>query len=525
MQVLDTITAKTPDESNRIVAIASTPIFGIDGCPSYSTDREAPARVVKVAFVQEEMRERFGFMTLSAVLKLAGHTCDIFIDEAPGDVFSDVLAYEPDIIAFSTMTPGIGFALNYASRFKAAAPHIPVIMGGPHPTYYQEVIEEDCLDAICVGEGEDAMLEIADRLAEGKSFADIANCHVKENGEIFRNEMRRLKDPDLVPYPDRDLFFDKFKELREEKTRRIYLIRGCPFECTYCFNHALKKMTRGKGKFLRQGSVERAIDEIKWLRDTYGMTWLQISSDTLNVERKWFMKFLDLYEKEVKIPFLAAIRVDFIDEEMVAKMKSAGCDRVDYAIEHGNEEMRSKMLKRPMSNETVINSGNLFNKYKIRVHTANLFGVPHETVDTVLETVHINQAVRPERAHVSILNPFERTEIRDYTIEQGFLDKDADTREANFGYRVVESKHELAMVLDLENPKRLLNLFYFFSLMVSFPILEKPLLMLSHLPTNRLFLFIYAVSLSWVDIKYASTFSLKMVYVKRLLMVLVRGHL
>jgi hypothetical protein len=61
--------------------------------------------------------------------------------------------------------------------------------------------------------------------------------------------------------------------------------------------------------------------------------------------------------------------------------------------------------------------------------------------------------------------------------------------------------------------------------MVSFPILEKPLLLLSHLPSNRLFLFIYAVSLSWVDIKYASTFSLKMVYVKRLLTVLVRGRL
>jgi anaerobic magnesium-protoporphyrin IX monomethyl ester cyclase len=480
--------------------------------------------MAKFVFVQEEFRDRFGFMYLSAALKKAGHTCEVIINDATGDLIGEVQAAKADMIGLSTMTAGIAFATETGRRLKEAT-DTPILMGGAHPTFYPEVLSEDFVDAICVGEGESPVVEVADHLDAGADLSGILNIHAKVNGDIVRGEMRTLVDPDEVPFPDWDLYFSKYPVLREEPTKRIYVVRGCPYDCSYCFNHTFKALSRGKGKYVRTGSVERVIQEMKFIKENNGehMRWLQIISDTLNVNRNWFMELMTRYRDEIAVPFLCTMRIDRLDEEMVALLKEAGCDRVDYAIETGNEEIRRNVLNRTMTNETITTAGRLFNKYDIRVQTANMIGIPHETPETILQTVRVNQSVRPEVAKVALFQPFDKTELRNYAMEHGFIEDESEQGTHNFEYRVLMDKNPLKVVLKLKDKHRILNMFYFFDWMVQHPRLEKLFVMLSHLPTNRFFKFLHAWRLVRLDLRYAGRFSTRALYLSRLMKILVTG--
>jgi radical SAM superfamily enzyme YgiQ (UPF0313 family) len=421
------------------------------------------------------------------------------------------------------MTPGATFAIETARKFKEAAPAIPIAMGGPHPTFYPEVLEEACIDITCQGEGETAIVELANRLAKGAPINDIPNISVKIDGQITRNSMGQLPDVDALPLPDRSIYYDKYEELRNSPTKKVFLIRGCPYQCTYCFNHALLKMSKGLGKYLRAGSIDRAIAEFKYVRDTYNVTWFQMISDTLNVDRDWFMEFMRRYRDEIGLPFLANVRIDKVDEEMVALMKEAKCDRVNYGIEHGDENLRMVLLKRPMKDEPLIAAGQLFNKYKIRAFTANIIGIPHETIETVLKTIRLNREVKPEIANISLLQPYEHTEIRKYAIDHGFLDPEWSAEKSNTGYQIYQDEYDFAIPLKLENKKQLVNLFHFFDAMVQYPRLEGFFLWLSKFPINRFFKFIYIYPLVALDIKYAGNWKLRLESLGRLFKVLVKG--
>ena len=482
-----------------------------------------PKRSLKFVFLHEEIRDRAGIMSLSAVLKQAGHRVDVFIEELSENLIADVLGSEPDIVCLSTMTPGIEFGLNAARAIKKER-NVPIMMGSPHPTFYPQVLEEDCIDIICLGEGEDAIVEFANRYANDLDYRQIDSLHVKINGEIFKNAPGKFKDPDSMPLPDRTLYYDKFPGLRDAATKKFFLVRGCPYECTYCFNHKQKQMTKGMGKYVRYGSIERAVEEIRQVKDAYGAKWIQINSDTLNVDRNWFLAFLDLYKKEIGLPFLCNVVIHRVDEEMVAKMKEAGCDRVDYGIEHGDEHLRRTVLKRYMSDEQIITGGQLFNKYGIRTQTANLIGIPHETVETVMKTVRLNQKVRPEVARIFPLLPFEGTEIRAYAEEHGFFEADWQKARGE-GYKIVADKtaYGLDFPLKVADRPRMTNLVFFFTWMVRYPALEWIFLQLSKLPPNRFFKFLYVLPISMIEIRFASNNKARMKFIGQLLGTLFRG--
>jgi len=478
--------------------------------------------MAKIAFIQEEIRERFGVMILSAVLKNGGHKCEVFIEKNNKNFIEEVKNYQPDIIAFSTMTPGIKIALDFASRLRKVSDGY-IIMGGPHPTFYPEVINEDCLDIICRGEGEYALLELADRLDGKREFTDIKNLWVKKDGNIYKNELRELADVEQLPRYDWSLYYEKYPELKAALTKKIFIVRGCPFNCTYCFNQAMQKMSEGKGKYVRFMSVDKAISEIKYLKDQYGMKWLQINGDTINVYRDWFMEFLDRYKKEINVPFLCNVRIDLVDEEMVKKMKWAGCDRADYGIEHGDEEIRRKVLNRFMTDEQIINGGRLFNKYKIRVHTANIIGLPHETISTAWKTIEINRKVKPERAMCFILQPYPGTEINRYSIEAGFLDRNYGFSNSGTGFQIDFDGSKEAMPLKLKDEKKLINIFYFFDLLVQIPWLEKLVKLLINLPPNRFFKAVYVFPVIRQDIKYSNSLRKKIESLLKLVKIIFFG--
>jgi anaerobic magnesium-protoporphyrin IX monomethyl ester cyclase len=478
--------------------------------------------MARIAFIQEEQRTRFGIMILSAVLKSAGHQCEVFIDEKSEDLAGDVIQYRPDLISLSTMTPGITFALDMAKKLREKSDAL-IIMGGPHPTFYPEVIEEDCLDIICIGEGEGALRELADAIDAKSDFTGIQNLWVKKDGTIHKNELRDLVDVESLPPYDRELYYTKFQELRDAPTKQVFITRGCPFSCTYCFNHSLKKMYRDKGSFVRYQSVGKAIAEIKDLNDRYGMKWLQIIGDTINTDKKWFTEFLTEYKKTFNMPFLLNVRVDLVDEDMVRLMKEAGCERVDYAIENGDEWIRRNILKRMMSNETIVTNGKLFNKYHIRVQTSNIIGVPHETIETVFRTIEVNRQVQPESAHCFILQPYPKTEINEYALKNGFLDEHYDYSKSTMGFQIDFGGSPDFIPLKMEHQREMVNLLHFFNCLIHHPWTEPVVRQLIKLPPNRFFKAIYIYPTIRQDIRFTNSWGRKCKSAGRFFRILIIG--
>ncbi len=162
---------------------------------------------MRVLFIQNNgIQESIGIANLSATLKAGGHETDLLLVSHTPDLIEAITRYDPGLIAFSALT-GVHHSLQRLAFFIKAHLNIPIIVGGPHPTYSPDMIDTPGVDIICRGEGELAMLELADTMERGGDVTSIRNLHVKtRNGTIHRNDLRPPVPLDELPMPDRELY-------------------------------------------------------------------------------------------------------------------------------------------------------------------------------------------------------------------------------------------------------------------------------------------------------------------------------
>ena len=305
--------------------------------------------MARVVFLQPIWYETVGPMYLSASLKARGHECEMFIGRAK-KILIEALAHKPDIVCFSVMTAQFPWALQLARHIKMTNPSIITAFGGAHPTFSPEIIEEDAIDIVCVGEGELALAELADKIDAREDTTNIANLHLKHGGAIHRNDVRELvRDLDSLPQPDRSLYY-KYKFLADSPEKAFLSGRGCPYDCTFCFNHAYMQRYKGKGPFLRQRKIDNVINEIKEIKLRYPLELVFFQDDTWVLNKKWLYEFLPRYRNEIGIPFVAYVRADIVDEKLISQLKDSGCSIVDMGVETGNENRRNMLLKKNITN-------------------------------------------------------------------------------------------------------------------------------------------------------------------------------
>ncbi|MDP2709084.1 MAG: radical SAM protein [bacterium] len=479
---------------------------------------------MKIAFLQYEQRDRVGVMVLSAMLKKHGHLTDVFtvLDE---DAVNDILKFKPDILGLSASTTEHNFLYDIAEKVKKINKKIFVVLGGPHATFFpEEIHSRDMLDAVCQGEGDLAMVELANRLERGQDIGNISNLWIKQNGKIIKNEIGRLiENLDELPFPDRDIYYNKYPILKENPTKTFILGRGCPFNCSYCFNHQMRELFKGKGRYVRLPSVEYAIRQIKEVQDKYGFKWVQLNDDTINFDKRWLLEFFDAFKKEIGVKYICNIRVDMMDEEMALKMIETGIDRANFAVEHGNEEFRRKVLNRPVSNEKILAIASIFRKHNIRMTTSSIVGFPGETLDLAFETVELNRKIQPEFAICFILVPYLKTDIYNYCFNNNLLKEKItiDNLPAPTSY-YWNAEKKASTVVKLDNEKELVNLHKLFGLLVNYRKLEPILRIFMKLPPNRFYDFISQVPVIKRKIKYAGNLREKISHIKGLFSILIK---
>ena len=370
-----------------------------------------------------------GIGYISAVLKKHGHETNlIHITEIPKkeNITKKIKDFNPAIIGFTSTTNQFQFVDQVAEWVKQDF-NIPIICGGIHTTMDPDsVISNKNIDMICIGEGEYAMLELMNAIEENKSYDKIQNLWIKQGSKIKKNTIRPLiKNLESLPHADRDVF--NFSSLLEESKRADVIIgRGCPFACSYCLNHKIKEIYKGKGEFVRIRPVNDIISEIRDLVKKYEIDIINFVDDTCTLDSGWVKQFCEKYSKEFSIPFEMNMRVETVNKEMLQLLKNAGCREARFGIESGSEWLRKNILKRYMSNEKIIQAFQDARDAGMKTYSYNMVGMPFETPEMCQETVEINRKIKPDYIQVSVFYPYPGTELYNICRENNFLTKEND---------------------------------------------------------------------------------------------------
>lgn len=419
----------------------------------------------------------FGPMWLSAILKKEGHQCDITrVSYRAAE--KTLKNFKPDIVSYTAFSGGHIPMVELNRKLKKKF-NFYSMFGGPHPTFSPEMIEEDdSIDAVCIGEGFEAMPDFINKLEKREDITKVPNWWIRVDNKIYKNPLRPLlKNLDTLPFPDRSLY-DKYKDYRLTRTATVMTSQGCPFNCTYCFNHQLHRMSQQGDPTFRQRSVDNVIAEIKQLRKNYPkIEYLVFRDEIFTINKSWVKEFSEKYSKEVGLPFYCLMRPELITEELIDDLKKAGLYYIGIGIEAGNDFIRNEVLNRNMSREQIINGLKILHDTKVKFSTYNIIGSPGETLDTAMETWELNVKCHPTFADSFTLTPYPKTAIYKYAVENGYLDPNT---------KIPATYHERIM-LNLRDKKRLENFHHLLGITVEFPFLMPIIKLLINLPLRPLY--------------------------------------
>jgi len=397
-------------------------------------------------------------------------------------------AFKPDIVGFECST-GMQWWVKDIAAFikKEINKDILVIVGGPHPTFFPEVIEEKEIDIICQGEGEYATLDLANRLDAGEDITTIKNLLVKIDGKISKNPMRLLiQELDRLPTPDRELYED-YKYVFKSPYHHFIASRGCPYDCTFCYNHAFRKMQERGLKYVRRRSVNDVIEELMDCKKKHRMNSVVFLDDTFaSIDRNWMFSFMDTYKEKVKIPFFCLLRANQVDEELVKGLKDSGCYWVTIGVETGDESYRSKILRKNLKDSDIINAARLFHKHKLKFNTANMLGLPNETLEGAIQTLTFNSKIKPAVAWCCLFQPYPKTPLGEYCLENRLIDKlDGSS---------IDVHSHTSSPLKQKDIREVENLHKFAHIAVKLPFLMPVIRKLIKLPMNVIFVCLYRIT-------------------------------
>lgn len=369
-----------------------------------------------------------GVASLSAALKQRGHNVSLLvvnrIPDDPSELASSVKDAKPDMIGYSSISSQAPYVRKIAGILKPLG--IFSVWGGVHPTLDPEgSLLTDGIDAVCLGEGDLALPNFVDTYARGGSVDQVESFYVKLKGNVIvRNRIAPVpEDLDALPFPDYDLWpYEKTDDYLYTKALFVQTSRGCPFNCSYCGNNALRRIYPNAREYMRFRSVESVMRELEYLKKKYpDAREVRFIDDTLSSSTKWFREFCTQYKQRIGLPWSTNDRAEYITEEKADMYRDAGCLTVDMGIESGNDMIRQKVMKRKVKRETIINAFSRLQKRGLHVHAFNILGMPHETFDTILDTIKLNARCKPSIYWNAYFHPFISTDAYTMSIELGLI--------------------------------------------------------------------------------------------------------
>jgi anaerobic magnesium-protoporphyrin IX monomethyl ester cyclase len=367
-----------------------------------------------------------GLAYIASYLEADGHDVRIYdcqLDKTHQELLKELNQFNPEVVGLSTTTPTFPSTLETARGVKKTLPKSKTIIGGVHVTALpQETMSFECFDIGVLGEGEETMLDLINRLEKsgGTELHEVKGIAYRENGKLKINERRPfMKNLDLLPFPARHLLppLSDYKptpaSYRKLPLAHLITTRGCPYQCTFCDRSIF-------GEKYRERSVENVMEEIEELIERYKVRELKFFDDTFSLNKKRVSAICREFKKRrLDIGWSCLTRVDSVTKEMLKEMKEAGCWQVLFGLESGDPRMLSLLKKGvtvKQNEEAVI----LAQSLGLSVRADFIVGTPGETRDSLERTLRFAIRLNMDFAHFNKFTPYPGTELYRMLINKGY---------------------------------------------------------------------------------------------------------
>ncbi|MCC6765148.1 MAG: B12-binding domain-containing radical SAM protein [Deltaproteobacteria bacterium] len=306
---------------------------------------------------------------------------------------------------------------------KAALSDVRVVVGG-----YQGIVDpagtltEPAVDFVCVGDGEEPLVDLIRRLRTPGDARPVAGLWEKRGAEILRSPPYLVRDLDALPFPDYGIFErdGTIAYLKPNAVEAMRLVsvpvlsgRGCPYRCAYCSNTTLLDQHGGKGGILRKRRPAPLVAELARLRDRYGVDFFQFWDEEFLYDAAYARDLLGAYRREVGLPFSLFARPETMTDELCALAAASGCHSMWFGVESGSEPYRRRRLDRRTSNARILDAAATARRHGIKRMIFAMVGLPFETADDVRATVELCRALDAELTIVSQFLPFPGTPLHE----------------------------------------------------------------------------------------------------------------
>lgn len=384
-----------------------------------------------------------GICYIAAVLREHGFNVAIFDMHQnvclPEEIIAECRRRKPKIVGITSTTPTY-FNAKRISRFvKALDDKIITVLGGAHATGLpDECVKSGAFDYVCIGEGEQSILELTKALLHGSAdphkIPGIA--YLSSNGDMLYTGLReRLSDLDTLPYPARDLI--DINSYYQKGS--IVSSRGCPFNCNYCACAAIA------GKSYRVHSIDYVLNEIEHVMNNYGCTFFDFHDDTFNLNEKRVFDFCNaIKERKMKFGWGCFCRAAQFSSQMAQAMATAGCKVIQFGVESGSQKILNSIKKRTTLKqiEDAVRAASRANIEQIVC--GFIMGHANDTETTIGDTIkfglHLSR-LGVTRLTLSLLTPYPGTEVYEKMDELGIKLLTTDWEKYIFSRVVIETNY------------------------------------------------------------------------------------
>lgn len=327
-----------------------------------------------------------------------------------------VNSFDPHLVGITAMTSLYHSALEAATLLKAYLGR-PVILGGPHATMCPERILEESpvIDYVVRGEGEKTILELVEALGGDRDLGSVNGLTYRRRGEVVSNPDRELiADLDALPFPARHLFdLDRYglRAPDGQPMATILSSRGCPYNCSYCFKGIV-------GRTYRQRSPENIIAELQHIIAEYGIRSFYFIDDLFTIDLRRLQAITEgLIAQRMGIRWQCLGRVDRVSAEILRKMYAAGCRRIHFGIESGNQKVLDRINK-GIKLEEVRQAVRWAKAAGIQAKGYFMLGLPGDTEETMQQTIDLAVELDLDEAMFSLTTPFPGTRLWDELVKK-----------------------------------------------------------------------------------------------------------
>jgi len=362
--------------------------------------------------------------------------------------------WSPDLVGITVPFSGWSkTAFETVSSVKKVDEDIPVFLEGLHASARPaSCLNTSKVDYVVIGEPENTVYELASLLELGRSkeIEEIRGIAFNKNGKTIITPPRSpIEDLDSLPFPARHLLpMEKyFSQVRKNPLRgeicnpwaSVLTSRGCPYNCVFCTAHVLM------GKKWRARSPENVVEELEQLVQTYKIKQVDFTDDNMTFDRKRMERICDLIvEHGLDIEWFTGngVRADTLDENLLRKMKLAGCRNLRLAPESGVQRVVDQIVRKNLDLRRIEQAVVLCRKIGIKVGCFFVIGLIGETKKDIKATIEYARKLKrlgANRFYFSFAMPQYGTELYKQAKKEGYLPPDFNDDALSAAHPLIET--------------------------------------------------------------------------------------